>query len=247
MNRIDLNCDIGEANEPTGIERETSLIPLVSSVNIACGGHAGDDETMRRTVRLAIDAGCALGAHPSYPDRANFGRTSMPMNPDALERELRTQIQRLADIADQLGTSLTHVKPHGALYHDCDRSPAIAAAVASAATDLLLFGGAASAAIDHWQALGHDPVAEAFADRVYQPDGSLRPRTMEDAIIIDPDRAATQALSIARDHRVLTHLGTEIELHAQTICLHSDTPGALAIAQAVRATLDGAGIRIGRA
>ncbi len=245
MNRIDLNCDIGEADEPTGIEREAELLGLVTSVNIACTGHAGDDETMRRTVRLAMDAGCAIGAHPSYPDRANFGRLSMPMNPDALERELRAQIQRLADIADQQGTTLTHVKPHGALYHYCSGSPEIAQAVAAAAQGLPLFAAARSAALDHWRGLR--PIAEAFADRTYQPDGSLRPRTMDHAIFLDPDHAAAQALSIARDRRVTAYDGTIIELEAHTICLHSDTPGALPIAHAVRTTLEAAGVRITRA
>lgn len=245
--RIDLNCDIGEATDPAGIEREAALLPLVSSVSIACGGHAGDDETMRRTVMLALDAGCALGAHPSYPDRANFGRTSMPMHPEALERELRDQIERLADIASQLGASLAHAKPHGALYHDCAKDPAIAKAVASACRGLRLFGGARTPALDHWRALGHDPIAEAFADRAYEPDGSLRPRSLDGAIILEPERAVAQALSIAREQRIAAHNGTSIDLQAQTICLHSDTPGALPIARAVRDALTGAGIAIARA
>jgi len=243
-NRIDLNCDIGEATDQIGIEREAALFPLVSSVNIACTGHAGDDETMRRTVRLAIDAGCAIGAHPSYPDRANFGRLSMPMHPDDLERELRAQIQRLADIAAQHGTALSHVKPHGALYHDCARDPDIARSVAAAAQGLPLFAAARSAALDHWR--NRRTIAEAFADRAYQTDGSLRPRTLDRAIILDHDCAAAQALSIARDQRVTTHDATSIALEAQTICLHSDTPGALIIARSVHAALEGAGIRIER-
>jgi UPF0271 protein len=245
--RIDLNCDIGEATDHAGIEREGSLLELVSSVSIACGGHAGDDETMRRTVRLALDAGCTIGAHPSYPDRAGFGRASVSMHPESIEREVRTQIERLADIAAQMNTSLAHAKPHGALYHDCARDADIAAAVANAAGGLLLFGGAGTASLDHWRALGHDPVAEAFADRAYEPDGTLRSRTLDGAVHLDPQRAASQSLTIARDRRALAHNGIEVRIDARTICVHSDTPGALPIARAVRSALDGAGIRVGRA
>lgn len=246
MDRIDLNCDLGEASDGEGIAREAVLVTLVSSVSIACGGHSGNDESMERTVRLALEAGCALGAHPSYPDRVNFGRASVRMPPDALERELRGQIDRLAEITGHAGGSLRYVKPHGALYHDCARDPRIAEAVARASGDLLLMGGARTATLDHWRALGHDPIAEAFADRAYERAGGLRSRLLDGAVILDPALVSVQALGIARDRLVRACDGTEIEVRAQSICLHGDTPGALSMARAVREALLGAGIRIGR-
>lgn len=248
---IDLNCDAGEATEQTGIATEARIFRLVSSVNIACGGHTGDDESMRRAVLAAMEAGCTVGAHPSYPDREGFGRRRIAMEPSALERELHEQIARLSAIAEACGVALSHVKPHGMLYHDCAADPAVAAAVANAARawseDLLLMGSAGTAALVHWRSLGADPVAEAFADRAYERDGSLRSRSLPGALILDPERAAAQGLQIARERSVRAHCGSVIDLEAQSICIHSDTPGSEAIARAVRGTLEGQGIRIGRA
>lgn len=251
MTTIDLNCDIGEATESDGIEREARLIELVSSVNIACAGHAGDDESMRRTVEIALDAGCAIGAHPSYPDRERFGRVRLTMNPEALERELREQIHRLGAIARAAGADLSHTKPHGALYHACADDASVASALASAARSwrdcIVLIGGAGTASLDHWRGLSAVGVGEAFADRAYEPDGRLRKRTEPDALILDPEVAARQALSIATEQRVRSHDGRWITLEAQTLCIHGDTPGSERIAEAVRRALEDAGVSIGRA
>ena len=250
MTTIDLNCDIGEATEPDGIEREARLIGLVSSVNIACAGHAGDDESMRRTVEVALDAGCAIGAHPSYPDRERFGRVRLTMNADALHRELREQIHRLGTIARASGADLSHIKPHGALYHACADDPAVAGALASAARSwrdgIVLVGGSATAALEHWRELGAIGIGEAFADRVYEAGGRLRSRSEPDALILDPDAAARQAVSIATEGRVRAHGGSWVSLRAQTLCVHSDTPGSERIAAAVRRALEDAGVEIGR-
>lgn len=250
MTTIDLNCDIGEATEPDGVAREKSLIQLVSSVNIACAGHAGDDESMRRTVELALDAGCTIGAHPSYPDRERFGRVRLTMTADALERDLREQIHRLGAIARAGGAGLSHIKPHGALYHACADDPEVAGALASAARSwregIVLIGGSGSAALDHWRALGAVGIGEAFADRVYEPDGRLRSRSEPGALILDPEAAARQAVSVATDGRVRAHDGAWVPLEAQTLCVHSDTPGSERIAAAVRRALQDAGVEIRR-
>ncbi len=246
MKRIDLNCDIGEAMDEAGIAREAELVRLLSRVNIACGGHAGDAESMRRTVLLALEAGCAIGAHPSYPDRERFGRVRIAMDVGALEREVRGQIERLVGIAEECGAVVGHVKAHGALYHDCARDVGIAAAVARAAGgERVLVGGAGTAALEHWRALGYDCVAEGFADRVYEADGRLRARSEDGAVIVDVARAAEQAVSIVRDGRVVAHDGSVVAIEAQTICVHGDTPGALAMARAVREGLESVGIEIG--
>ncbi|MFG0294218.1 MAG: 5-oxoprolinase subunit PxpA [Phycisphaerales bacterium JB050] len=248
MKWIDLNCDIGEATDADGIAREAELVGLVSRVNIACGGHAGDAESMRRTVLLALEAGCAIGAHPSYPDREHFGRKSVAMDALALEGELRRQIERLAEIAEVCGGVVGHVKAHGALYHDCARDEEVAGALARAAgAEWLLVGGAGTASLGHWRAMGRGCMAEAFADRVYEVDGRLRARTEERAVIMEPGDAAAQAVGIARDGRVQAHDGTVIEVEAGTICVHGDTPGAVEMAKAVREAMEGAGIGIGRA
>ena len=248
---IDLNCDAGEAIEPAGIEVESQLLELVSSVNIACTGHAGDEASMRRTVLGALKSGCAIGAHPSYPDREGFGRRPVSITPEDLERSLAEQIASLGRIARELGAELTHVKPHGALYHRAGLDERVAVAIAHAAAgwseDLALVGAAGSPALRVWESMGRRCIGEAFADRIYEPDGSLRARTQRDAVILDPVVAATQALRLARAGEVLGSDGTTVRLKAQTLCVHSDTPGSADIARAVREALLAEGVRILRA
>ena len=224
---IDLNCDMGELEDAA---LEAALMPYITSANIACGGHAGDEATMRRTARLALNHGVCIGAHPSYPDRANFGRFEMAMTPDAIEAEVRSQIERLERaLASLAGASIAHVKPHGALYNvaarDRDIARAIGAAVAAWNPRAVLFGLAGSSALKVWRDMGLAVAAEAFADRRYEPDGSLRSRKFADALITDPREAAAQAARFARDG------------DAQTICVHSDTPHALEILIACRKAL----------
>lgn len=222
---IDLNADVGE------IEGEEPLYNLVTSVNVACGGHAGDEVSMRRAIRLAASRGVVVGAHPGYPDRAHFGRRSMRMPAAELVQALAGQIDVLARLCRAEGVLLGHVKPHGALYHDASRDDAVAQAVADAAPGLVLVGLAGSHALARWAALGRRTAAEGFADRAYDSDGSLRSRDKPGALLLDPALAAAQAVRLARSGTV------------STLCVHADTPGAATILTRVRRALEEAGIR----
>lgn len=227
---IDLNCDMGEL-EDAAIEE--ALMPHITSANVACGGHAGSDEIMQRTVRLALRHGVAVGAHPGYPDRANFGRVEMPLTPDEIAATVFAQIVRLERTTAAVPA---HVKPHGALYNVAARKPEVAAAIAEGVARwnpaTVLMGLAGSQALDVWRERGFRVAAEAFADRRYEPDGSLRPRQFADALIVDPDEAAEQAVRLVREGR------------AQTLCIHSDSPGSVRTMVAVAAALRAAGITL---
>lgn len=248
MSSIDLNCDLGESHRPDRLALDESLLAVVSSANIACGGHAGDEATMSRLVRAAAALGVAVGAHPGYPDRAGFGRVELDMTPGAIEASVAEQVRALGRFAEKAGTPITHVKPHGALYHAAMRRPEVARAVARAVRAVqpgaALVGLAGAAALDLWRSMGFRVLAEAFADRMYLPDGSLAPRSRPDALIPDADRGAEQAVAIAAEGRLRASDGTWIVMHAQTICIHSDTPGALMIARGVRAALEKAGFTV---
>ena len=229
MKPIDLNADIEDA-------AQQHLLSLITSANIACGGHAGDPAMMRLTLQQCRTQGVAAGAHPSYPDRANFGRTPLDLSPADLAATVAQQVQALADIAEDLVIALTHVKPHGALYNAAARDAGIARAIATglrAHPHLILYGLRGSLMLDVFQQAGFRIAAEVFADRAYQPDGSLRPRHLPGALITDPQQAARNALALLSSGGV------------DTICLHSDTPGALAIASAVREALTAAGYLLG--
>ncbi len=223
---IDLNCDMGE---DCGADDE-ALMPLFTSANIACGGHAGDEASMRRTVELALRHGVAIGAHPGYPDRENFGRAVLPMEYGEIEQTVFEQVRALGRIAP-----LAHVKPHGALYNVSARDRSVAEAIACgvrrAAGSVLLVGLAKSMMLDAWRSLGFPVASEAFADRRYESDGTLRSRVHADALIVDPAEAARHALMLIRGG-------------ADTLCIHSDTPGSAGIAAAVRERLIRDGVRI---
>jgi UPF0271 protein len=227
---------------------DADLIPLVTSVNVACGAHAGDPVTMEATVRLAVRHGVTVGAHPGYPDLAGFGRRDLDMTADELAASLVYQVGALAAFARDAGTEVGHVKAHGALYNRAAADPAIAAVVARAvvrvAPDAVLVGLAGSALIDAGRAAGLRVAAEAFADRAYESDGSLRSRRLPGALLATPELAAAQAVAIARKGRVVSWDGAEIAVDADTICLHGDTPGAAAYAHAIRAALGAAGIAL---
>ncbi|MBA2487863.1 MAG: LamB/YcsF family protein [Chloroflexi bacterium] len=239
---VDLNADVGE-----GAGTDAELMPFLSSANIACGGHAGDEGTMRATIALAARHGVVIGAHPGYPDRAGFGRLPMGIAPDLLEASLVEQIAALVAMAGKSGIAVRHVKPHGALYNEAARDLALAMvaarAVGSVSADLVLVGLAGGALLEAGRALGLRVAAEAFADRAYEPDGSLRSRSLPGAVL-DPAAAALQATSIARDSRVRTSDGTWLSIPADTLCIHGDTPGAAHIARAVRTALLEAGIEV---
>jgi UPF0271 protein len=245
---IDLNADLGESPEALANGADLELMRYITSANVACGGHAGDESTMRQTVAAAKELGVAVGAHPSFPDRENFGRLEAPWPPTALENSIRQQIAALAQVADRLGVRLVHVKPHGALYHTCNKEREIALAVGRAvqAIDpkLIMVGQAGSRSLETWRGMGLSTAAEAFADRTYERDGMLRKRTLPGALVETPESAAQQALNIALEHKVIAGDGSELPLLAQTICMHSDTPGAAAIARAVNARLQAAGVKV---
>jgi 5-oxoprolinase (ATP-hydrolysing) subunit A len=241
MKRIDLNCDMGEIPEAIADGTQEALMRSVTSVNIACGGHAGDDKTMETTIEQALRAGVAIGAHPGYPDRENFGRLELKMPVQAIPDSIYAQVRALAKVAAACRAPVVHVKPHGALYnqavHNRELAETIAKGVARWSTQVVLVGLAGSPMLDVFREAGFAVAAEAFADRRYEPDGTLRSRKFDDALICDPQAAAQQALNIAQRGIIVARDGSEVKLTAQTICIHGDTPGAPKIAAAVAQTL----------
>ena len=241
---IDLNSDLGE-----GAGTDAQLMPLISSANVACGAHAGDESTMRETVSLARRYGVAIGAHPGYPDRANFGRDPIAMASDDLSEEVARQIRALLAVDHDL--KISHVKAHGALYNQAWADTEIANAIVAGVkkvfpppTDVALFAAPRSALADAAHQGGLRVVREGFADRAYEPDGTLRSRKLAGALHTDPRVAAKQALSFVRDGGVRAHDGSFVAMTVDTLCLHGDTPGAPAIAAAVRVALDAAGVGV---
>lgn len=242
---IDLNADMGE-----GGMNDALIMPLVSSANIACAGHAGDEEIMLKTIRSALAAGIAIGAHPGYEDRKNFGRLALAMEPEALRNSILTQLERFIRMANTCGASLHHVKPHGALYHQADQHPELASLLVSCIMEVQpacriycpphgeLALAAASA--------GLHVVTEGFADRRYQSDGTLMARNFTGSVLTDPAEAATQAIQMASLGSVTTDTGASIPLSVRTLCVHGDTHQAVAHLHAVRTALANAGIRIQR-
>ncbi len=247
--RIDLNCDMGELPEAIADGTQEALMRSITSVNIACGGHAGDEQTMQTTIEQALRWKLAIGAHPGYPDRANFGRLELKLPLNEIAASIFEQVQTLARIADRCGARVAHVKPHGALYNQAvqnrELAKAIADGVARWSRDVVLVGLAGSPMLDVFQAAGFAVVAEAFADRRYEPDGTLRSRKFGDALIRNPEEAAWQALGIAERGIVIASDGSDISVDAQTLCIHGDTPGAPEIAATVASTLREAGIMLG--
>jgi 5-oxoprolinase (ATP-hydrolysing) subunit A len=245
--QIDLNADVGESFGLWRMGDDEGLIPLVSSVNIACGAHAGDPSTIARTVRLAMSHGVAIGAHPGYPDLAGFGRRELDMSSEDLEASLLAQVGAVQAVAHSQGALVRHVKPHGALYNraarDVDLATVIAGAIARLDPTLALVGLAGSALLTAGMKANLAVQAEGFADRAYEPDGSLRDRRLDGALL-GPAAAAAQAVSIARDRTAATRDGHRVAIEADTICVHGDGPDAVATAVAVRAALAAAGIDV---
>jgi len=238
LNYIDLNCDLGE-----GAGHDAELMPFITSANIACGGHAGDAATMRATVALAQKHGVAIGAHPGFADRENFGRRELALSPAEIFALVKDQV-----IALRAFTTLRHVKPHGALYNLAARDAAVAGAIAVAVRTvdpkLVLFGLAGSELVKAGRARGLRVAEEVFADRTYQADGSLTPRSSPDALIQDEDTAVAQMLSLIREGKVRATDGTDLFLKADTVCLHGDGPNAVAFAKRMKVELRKAGIEI---
>jgi UPF0271 protein len=240
---IDLNCDLGE-----GGEADAELMALITSVNIACGAHAGNLPTMRATVRSALRYGVAIGAHPGFADRASFGRRELQLTPAEIATLVRAQVEALRAVAASDGAQVTHVKPHGALYNQAARDPAVAAAVAQAVAQvdsrLWIYGLAGGQLLSAGRAHGLRVAAEVFADRTYQADGSLTPRDRPGAVITTPADAIAQVLRLVQDGRVRATTGEDVALVADTLCLHGDGAGALGFAHALRTGLSEAGVSL---
>jgi UPF0271 protein len=243
MTSIDINCDLGE-----GAGHDAELIPLITSANVACGVHAGDHETMLAAIELAAGSGVSIGAHPGLNDRAGMGRRELPLTPDAAADLIAIQVGELCQLSQLRGTRVTHVKPHGALYHLASRDYTIADAIAKAvrAIDpaLALFGLAGGELLRAGRARGLRVASEVFADRTYQPDGSLTPRGRPDALISDEAGAVGQVLRIVQEGVVRATDGTDVPVAADTVCLHGDGAQALGFAWRLRAELAAAGIGV---
>jgi 5-oxoprolinase (ATP-hydrolysing) subunit A len=246
--RIDVNSDMGELPEAIADGTQESLMASLTSVNIACGGHAGDEQTMKTTVEQALRWKLAIGAHPGYADRTNFGRVELKLPLKEIADSVFEQVCRLAEIAASCGARMVHVKPHGALYNQAVRDRRIAEAIAEGVgrwrRDVVLVGLADSPMLDVFRQAGFAVAAEAFADRRYEADGTLRSRKFEDALIRNPEEAAWQALGIAERGLVIASDGSEVRVDAQTLCIHGDTPGAPKIAAQLARTLREAGVSL---
>lgn len=246
--QIDLNADVGEGFGPWPMGDDAGLIPLVSSVNVACGLHAGDPAGIARTIAHAVAAGAAIGAHPGYPDLVGFGRREMDLAPDELEAAIVYQVGAVAALAKASGAELRHVKPHGALYNrsarDAAMAESVARAVRSVSADLVLVGLAGSVSLEAGRAAGLSVAAEAFADRAYEADGSLRSRRLPGALVTDTAEAAARAVRLVTRGEVEAFDGTILRIDSDTLCVHGDTPGAAGIAGAVRAALESAGVAV---
>jgi UPF0271 protein len=246
MKAIDLNCDMGEGYGAYTLGADEQLMPLISSANIACGYHAGDPLVMDQTVRSACDHHVAIGAHPGYPDLMGFGRRPMRLSPAEILNYVLYQIAALAGFCRAHSVPMVHVKAHGALYNlaagDEPTARALAEAIRLYDPDLVMVGLASSSTMaEAAERAGLRYAREAFADRMYNPDGSLQSRAVAGALITDPKRAARQAVNLAHGF-VVAHDGSEVAVEADTLCLHGDNPAALANLRAVRAALEMAGV-----
>jgi UPF0271 protein len=246
--RVDLNADVGESFGPYRIGHDETLLPTITSASIAAGCHGGDPSIIRRTIRLARHHGVSVGAHPGFQDLAGFGRREMHLAPSEVEDLVLSQIATVAGIARAEGVGLQHVKPHGALYNMAARDESLAAAIvrAIAAFDskLVLFAPPGSAMHRAAEAAGVAVAREAFADRAYLADGSLAPRGTPGAIIDDPDDVVTRVLRMVERHEVVSADGRIVAIAPDTVCIHSDTPGADRLAAALRAGLERAGVTV---
>ncbi|HEV8536073.1 MAG TPA: 5-oxoprolinase subunit PxpA [Candidatus Limnocylindria bacterium] len=242
---IDFNADLGE-----GAGTDTAIMPLVTSANIACGGHAGNENTMRTTVELALRNKVQIGAHPGYPDRERFGRVPLEMSSRDLIESIRRQLDSLIGIASRMGARVTHVKAHGALYNQGEHDAAVARTIvfgiqaATGGHELVIFAPPGSAMWKEASETGMKVAREGFVDRAYEPDGTLQSRSIAGAVLIEPVECSTQALSFVRHGGVTAVDGSFVKLVVDTLCVHGDTPGAANIARAVRDALNGAKVKV---
>jgi UPF0271 protein len=249
---MDLNADIGEADNPDWAKAEAQIMGTITSANIACGGHAGDETTMRETVRAAKAYNVVIGAHPAYPDRKNFGRYSLELGKDitedALERALTEQIVTLCEIAAEEGMHVSYVKPHGALYNDAIRDKKKASLIVKVISGLdmklALLGGPQSEMMQASQETGITFIAEGFIDRRYTDDGHLLSRKFEGAVLATDEERIAQALSLAQTQTVTTNTQTVLDIKARSLCVHGDSAGAAQTALKARKALEKANITI---
>jgi 5-oxoprolinase (ATP-hydrolysing) subunit A len=242
---IDLNADVGE--EAGGPHGDSPLLDVVTSASVACGFHAGDSSVMRRTLSDAVARQVVIGAHPSYPDRAGFGRREVDRSPHQVADDVLYQVGALEALARREGTRVRYVKAHGALYHRIGEDEAYAQAFCEAVRaigDLVLLAPYGSVAVDVAERLGLEVATEAFADRGYLPDGHLAPRDRPGAVLTDADEVAARAVRMATDHQVVAVDGSIVSMAATSFCVHGDTPGALTLAQKVRGALTAAGFTL---
>ncbi|CAN5422366.1 5-oxoprolinase subunit PxpA [soil metagenome] len=232
MLSIDLNCDMGE-----GMANDAAIMPYISSVNIACGAHAGDAATMQRTIDLALKYNVAVGAHPGFADRANFGRIAMPLSDDAYYNLVRDQLLSIQQLIDAAGAVMHHIKPHGALYNMSAKDNSVAATIAKAITDhnpaLILYGLSNSYSITAAEEAGLQTASEVFADRTYADDGSLIPRTNSNALITDDTLSVQQVLQMVQQQTVTAVNGKIVPVNAETICIHGDGIHAVSFAKLI--------------
>ena len=242
---IDFNSDLGE-----GAGTDMALMPLITSANIACGGHAGNENTMRTTIELAIKNKVAIGAHPGYPDRERFGRVPMDIPARDLIESIRRQIDSLIAIASRMGTRVTHVKAHGALYNQGERDATVARNIifgiqaATGGHELVIVAPPGSAMLQEASGMGMKVAREGFVDRAYEADGTLQSRSIAGSVLTDPADAVRQALSFVKNGGVTAVDGTFLKLAVDTLCVHGDTPGAPDIALAVRDALGKAKVKV---
>ena len=244
---MDLNADLAERGDPTGWEADARLLEVVTTANVACGGHAGDEETMRRACAAAAALGVRVGAHPGYADTATFGRVELDLPVEEVVSQVADQLATLKAVAAAEGANVTHVKPHGALYHraadDRELAGALAGLVASVDPGLTILVQPGSLLAAEARALGLPAASEAFADRAYDRSGRLVPRG-EPGSVLDPGAAVAQALMLAREGRVVSADGEEVPVGADSICVHGDTPDAVELARAVRSALEAEGLAV---
>jgi 5-oxoprolinase (ATP-hydrolysing) subunit A len=249
MMQVDLNSDLGESFGPWQMGQDEALMSSITSANVACGFHAGDPSVMRQTIALAKQHGVAVGAHPGFPDLVGFGRREIQASPREVEDYVLYQISALAGIAAAQSVRLQHVKAHGALYNqacrDASLAEAIARAVAAFDSSLILLGLPGSALLRAGQQAGLRVAAEVFADRAYDPDGSLTSRRKPGAVLHDAAQVVNRAVGMVRDRRVIAIDGSAVPLEVDTICLHGDTPGSAELARQIKRGLIESGIRVG--
>lgn len=246
MPTVDLNCDIGEAFGPWRMGNDAEIMKWVSSVNIACGAHAGDASTMRYTVDLAIEHGVAIGAHPGYPDLQGFGRRNMTLSPAEIYDQVLFQVAALKGICEARGAALHHVKPHGAMYNQSATDNSLAVAIVEAVRDidasLIVYGLSGGLLISAAAAAGLRTASEVFADRTYQADGTLTPRAAENSLITKVAVSLDQAVQMVETQSVTTTNGVKVRVTPETICLHGDSGHGVEFAAAIRYEFDGRGM-----